>query len=360
LREDSAMRNRFTNTLVILFLASSLCVVSPGKAPAEDKVKDPAANMSAFTYRSIWDFLMTPFSAIDTATGMSTIIKFNVVPPRGRILFSSNRQGYPAVYMLYNGALQEMCKNGKDGRWYSDGSRFICLPTGDDVKWDMAIVDNQGKLIRIIKPYENGTIYEASLCPKNTQLIYFRGRKNRFSREALYSLRLEDNKITQLSDSVISSFAVSPDGTEIVFAALKNEKDDTGQEYLWLMKADGSNARKLTDTEGVLAPAWSPSGGKIAFSSLGKERKYRQIFIMDADGSNAHQLTMSEFHKNNPCWSPDEKQICYEAYTHDSAFDASELFVINSNGTHEARVIYPMKTNLDKWPTESKPNWVKD
>jgi TolB protein len=354
------MRNRFANTLVILFLASSLGVISPGKALAEDKVKDPAANMSAFTYQSIWDFLMTPFSALDTSTGMSTIMKFNVVPSRGRILFGSNRQGYPAVYMLHNGIVREMCKNGKDGRWYSDGSRFICLPTSDDVKWDMAIVDNQGKLIRIIKPYENGTIYEASYCPKNTQLIYFRGRKNQFSREALYSLRLEDNKITQLSDLVISSFSVSPDGTEIVFAALKNEKDATGQECIWLMKADGRNARKLTDSEGDMAPAWSPITRKIAFSSLGKEHKYRQIFIMDADGSNLNQLTTSEFYKNNPCWSPDEKQICYEAYTHDSAFDSSELFVINSNGTREARFMSPMKTKLDKWPTESKPNWVKD
>jgi Tol biopolymer transport system component len=354
------MRNSFTNTLVILFLATSLGVISPGKALAEDTVKDPAANMSAFTYQSLWDFLMTPFSAFDTATGMSTIMRYNVVPSRGRILFCSNRQGYPAVYMLHNGVAQEMCKNGKDGRWYSDGSRFICLPTGDDVKWDMAIVDSQGKLIRIIKPYESGTIYEASFCPKNTGLIYFRGRKNQFSREALYSMRLEDNKITQISDLVISSFAVSPDGTEIVFAALKNEKDATDQECLWLMKADGSNARKLTDSEGDLAPAWSPIGGKIAFSSLGKERKHRQIFIMDADGGNSRQLTTSEFHKNNPCWSPDGKQICYEAYTHDSAFDASELFVINSNSTDEARFMSPMKTILDTWPTESKPHWVKD
>jgi hypothetical protein len=360
LREDPEMRNRFTNTLVLFFLAFSLGVISPGTAPAEDKVNDPAANMSAFTYRSVWDFLMTPFRAVDTATGMSTVMKYKVVQSSGKLLFSSNREGYPAVYMLHNGFVREMCRNGKDGRWYSDGSRFICLPTGDDVKWDMAVVDDQGKLVRIIKPYENGTVYEASFCPKNPQLIYFRGRKNQFSREALYSLRLEDNKITLLTDSIISSFAVSPDGTEIVFAALKNEKEDTGQECLWLMKADGSNARKLTDSERDMAPAWSPTGRKIAFSSFGKDRNYRQIFIMDSDGGNLKQLTTSEFHKNNPCWSPDGKQICYEAYAHDSAFEASELFVISSNGTGEARIMNPMKTKLDKWPTESKPYWVKD
>jgi Tol biopolymer transport system component len=353
------MRNRFANALILLFLAFSLGIISPGRAPAEDKVKDPAANMSAFSYRSLWDFLMTPFHALNTSTGMSMGMKYSVVPSRGKILFNSNRQGYPSVYMLHKGIVYELCKNGKDGKWYSDGSRFICLPTGDNVKWDMAVVDNQGKLIRIIKPYENGTIYEASFSPNNPQLIYYRGRKNQFSREAFYTLYLENNKITQLSTLVISSFAVSPDGTEIVFAALKNEKNDTGQECLWLMKADGSNARKLTDSEGDLAPTWSPMGGKIAFSSYGKERKYRQIYIIDANGSNLRQLTTSEFHKNNPCWSPDEKQICYEAYIHDSAFDASELFVINSNGAGEARVMNPKKT-LDKWPTDGKPQWTKD
>jgi len=354
------MKNRFADTLLILLVVFSLGIISPGKALAEDKLKDPAANISAFIYRSFWDFLMTPFRAFDAETGMSSKMKYDVVPSRGKILFGSNRQGYMAVYMLQNGIVREMCRNGKDGRWYSDGSRFICLPTGDDVKWDMAVVDDQGKIIRIINPHGSGTVYEASFCSKTPQLIYFRGRKNQYSREALYSLRLEDNKITQLSDCVISSFAVSPDGTLLVFAALKNEKDDTGQECIWLMKADGSNARKLTDSQGDLAPAWSPTGRKIAFSSLGKKRMYRQIFIMDADGSNSRQLTTSEFHKNNPCWSPDEKQICYEAYTHDSAFDASELFVIDSKGTGEARVMHPVKTKLDKWPTESKPHWVKD
>jgi hypothetical protein len=354
------MRNGLEQTLVITFLISSLVVISPGISRSDDKVNDPEANMNAYTIRSLWDSLITPFRTLDTATGVSSMVKYKVLPAKGKILFCSNLQGYPSVYLFHNGLVSELCKNGKDPKWYSDGRRFICLPTGDYVKWDMAIVDEMGKLIRIIKPYENGSIYEASFCPKDPQLIYFRGRKNQFSREAFCSLRLEDNKITQLSSLFINSFAVSPDGTQIVFTALKNEKDDTSQECLWLMKADGSDVRKLTDSQGDLAPAWSPTGSKIAFSSLGKERKYRQIFTIEADGRNVKKLTTSEFHKNNPCWSPDAKQICYEAYTHDSATDASELFVIDSNGTGEARIMNPRKTKLNVWATDSKPNWVKD
>ena len=64
--------------------------------------------------------------------------------------------------------------------------------------------------------------------------------------------------------------AWSPDGSRIAFARTSEddfENTDYGQD-VWIMDADGSNERKLTDWEGLDGfPAWSPDGAWIAFAS---------------------------------------------------------------------------------------------
>ena len=81
---------------------------------------------------------------------------------------------------------------------------------------------------------------------------------------------------------------------------------------------------------------------------------------MDKNGGNLSQITKSPFSKNNPCWSPDGIKLCYEAYTHNSATDQSELFVINWNGTQESRILNMRKSLSNQWPTLSNPHWAAD
>lgn len=67
-----------------------------------------------------------------------------------------------------------------------------------------------------------------------------------------------------LSDDA-SSASVSPDGTQIVFLKVP-EVGETGQE-IWLMRADGTDQRKLLSFphEGFASPVWSPDGRWIAY-----------------------------------------------------------------------------------------------
>ncbi len=342
--------------IVFLVLAGAFSIV--GSCEASSYKNDPEANMSAYSFQSFFDLLMAPFSFFDSATGISTM-SYETLPARGRILFNSDRHGYPALFILQQGSVREVCRNARDGKWSADGNSFLCLPTGNQVKWHMAIIDKHGKLVRIIKPYANGTVKEACFSPNNPELIYFRGRKDLYSTEALYSIRSDDNTVALLKNTIITSFTISPDGTEIAYSALRNEEDDTSQECIWIMKSDGSNARKLTDMPGDMAPAWSGSSAKIAYSSLGKDREFRQIFIMDADGKNRKQVTKSGFHKNNPCWSPNGKKICYEAYTHGSN-TTPELFIINTDGTGEGRLMPVSKSARNTWTSDGKPCWVAE
>jgi len=65
-----------------------------------------------------------------------------------------------------------------------------------------------------------------------------------------------------------SSFALSPDGRQIVFVALSD-----GATKLWVRPLDSTTPRPLLDTEGASYPFWSPDAGAIAFFADGKLKR---------------------------------------------------------------------------------------
>lgn len=91
--------------------------------------------------------------------------------------------------------------------------------------------------------------------------------------------------------------AWSPDGKRIAFVRR------TGANYdIFLMDADGSNERRLTDWRGLdSGPAWSPDGAHIAFTSNRSGRS--QIWVMDANGSDARPITHTQGFAYQPDWT---------------------------------------------------------
>jgi Tol biopolymer transport system component len=78
---------------------------------------------------------------------------------------------------------------------------------------------------------------------------------------------------------------------------------DIGKADIFVMNADGSNKRQLTDDpEDDLDPTWSPDGSKIAFTSF-RIRNFEGIYVMDADGANQTRLTPVSERAASPAWS---------------------------------------------------------
>jgi dipeptidyl aminopeptidase/acylaminoacyl peptidase len=107
----------------------------------------------------------------------------------------------------------------------------------------------------------------------------------------------------------VSDPQVSPDGAQIVFARRWVDKvNDRWESSLWIMNADGSKLRKLTDGS---SPRWSPEGTRLAYLHQGDPRG-TQIFVrwMDAEGATT-QITRVEESPGGIVWSPDGKSIAF-------------------------------------------------
>jgi len=106
----------------------------------------------------------------------------------------------------------------------------------------------------------------------------------------------------------------SPDGTLVLFDARPLDADgNPGPGDIRVMNADGTNEKDLTDNPaGEEDACWSPDGSRIAFI---RERETPdgstyEIWLMDADGRNARRLTpQGDVSYVHPAWSPDSTEI---------------------------------------------------
>jgi dipeptidyl aminopeptidase/acylaminoacyl peptidase len=108
-------------------------------------------------------------------------------------------------------------------------------------------------------------------------------------------------------DTVTVDAEASPDGTRLAVVRGVAPNWD-----VFLMNADGSGARRLTDHGGIdYQPAWSPDGQRIAFVSV--RDGHQEIYTVRPDGSELTQLTRGSAHNSEPAWAPDGKAIVFRS-----------------------------------------------
>ena len=137
--------------------------------------------------------------------------------------------------------------------------------------------------------------------------------------------------------------AVSPDGARIAFVSNRD-----GSEDVYVISADGTGEKRLTNTPGDKnGTGWTRDGSQVLFSvNAGQTARLQAI---DPDGKNGRVL--AEVPGRTPTLSPDGKRLVYMAGT----WTETQLMVAAADGSNAKRIVLasPIAWN-NHWSPDSK------
>ncbi len=192
---------------------------------------------------------------------------------------------------------------------------------------------------------------------KQKQEIEFResGEARRYSWDydanyEIYAFDRAKKTYTQLTrnEGYDAESSYSPDGKLIAFASNRNayatelsadnrkkfEIDPAHAMEIFIMNADGSDVRQLTDVPGYDGgPFFSPDGQRICWRRFSENGVTAEIMTMNIDGSDQRQLTKLGAMSWAPFYHPSGKYLIFTTNLH--GFANFELYVVAADGKSE-------------------------
>jgi TolB protein len=102
---------------------------------------------------------------------------------------------------------------------------------------------------------------------------------------------------------------------------------------LWVADADGENSQSaLASPEPIISPAWSPSGGQLAYVSF--ESRKPVVYVHDVATGKRRLIANFRGSNSAPAWSPDGRSIALTL----SKDSGSQLYTIDANGGEPRRL----------------------
>ena len=202
------------------------------------------------------------------------------------------------------------------------------------------------------------THLDPEAVPKQKAELDFRasGKERRYSWDYdenmdIFSAQRDGAGLKQLTDVMgyDAEGAYSPDGSKIVFCSLRDaypseqlspkeqkllEVDPAYFGEIYIMNADGSDQKRLTDVPGYDGgPFFSPDGERIIWRRFDESGMNADIYTMRIDGSDVRQLTDFDSMSWAPYLHSSNKYAIFAS--NKFGFSNFELFLVDALGAHE-------------------------
>ncbi|MCU1291885.1 MAG: domain protein beta Propeller [Bryobacterales bacterium] len=237
-------------------------------------------------------------------TRFGSISTFPSASPDGHaVAFTSYANGSPNIYMLsldtgrklpfYN---QRASMNAFIS-FTPDSKRVVFSSTAAAGPAQLYLANANGSDLRRIT--SSGAIeVEAKINPKTgNDMVVVSGRSGM---PQIYRMNLEGADVSRLTAGTgeATNPSWSPDGSHIAFAWTKGF--EPGNYNIFLMDVASQQTTQLTANEGRNEnPSWAPDGAHLVYAS--KRGRQSQIWVMNADGTGKRALTQSGSNEK-PVW----------------------------------------------------------
>jgi len=198
---------------------------------------------------------------------------------------------------------------------YPDYDLYTAKPDGTDVK---RLTDSPG--------YDA----EATISPYGKKVVFTSMRDGDLD---IYSMDIDGKNVKRLTDALGYDGGpfYSPDGKQIVYRSFHPKTEAEKKRYeqrlaedliepndfeIWIMNADGSNKRKITDLGAAsFAPYFHPDGKRIIFSSNyfadDPQKRNFDLLMVNTDGTGLKRITTYESFDGFPMFTRDGKKLVF-------------------------------------------------
>jgi Tol biopolymer transport system component len=213
-----------------------------------------------------------------------------------QIVFTSNAPGNNDIFVLErSGALTNLTNNPANdewARWSPDNKQIVFDSNREGRVFEVYVMNADGSGVTRLTDAPVLSRYP-SWSPNGKEIVFRHGID-------IYVMNADGSGApTRLTTEVAPSFAqmpvFSPDGRYVAFMSFRE-----GYCSVFRMNADGSDQINLTSKDigdaptrwCSRAPSWSTNGQEIFFMSFRPSTNgQNEVFVMNADGTNPRQLT---------------------------------------------------------------------
>jgi len=233
-------------------------------------------------------------------------------------------------------------RNEYDADWSPDGRQLVfrSAPSADPASSgpsDIVVVDVETKLLRNLTNHPEWGNWSPAWSPDGKWIAFY---SDRDQQPGLYLIRPDGTDMHLLLEGDAEYPSWSPDGDALVFMSLGFPPGSSSSAFdVWLVNADGTNLRRLTESDGEDGwPAYSADGKQIAYTHDRGSTIGYEIVVVDRTGGNPVVVTPDNdgLSHDYPAWSRDGRYLAWSGYAQ-SGPDRGGVFVMNlANNTQQA------------------------